>query len=148
MRGHTVAATSDFVAPPLNYTAGAIVFGAFAGYPGTADEGSYVLYAAQTAGPEPLSVSGSGSSADDLSERKKSLTVEVLRFVTDDLRSFRTPTVCLKFKTGGDPYPYTLPTVKSMARNSRSGELIMVVLGLGQAINVCTYPSNLPVACD
>ena len=176
MQGHTVEPTSEFVAPPLNYTAGAIVFvsttqshhaipprnphhdpisnndpdrllpffqGAFAGYPGTEDEGSYVLYAAQTAGPEPLiTASGLSSSADDLSERTKSLTVEVLRFVTDDLRSYRAPSVCLKFKTGGDPYPYTLPTVKSMARDSRSGEMIMVVLGEGQAISVYRSTDN------
>jgi len=95
MRGHAVVPTSDFSPPPLNYTAGAIVFGAFSAWPGTADDGAYVLYAAQTTGPEPLN--------DAQAQRQKSLHVEVLRFVTDDLRSYRAPTVCMKFETGTSP---------------------------------------------
>ena len=91
MRGHTVLPSADYSPPPLNYTAGAIVFAAFSAWPGTTDDGAYVLYAAQTHGPEPL---------DEASQGQKNLKVEVLRFVTDDLRSYRSPTVCLKFTTG------------------------------------------------
>jgi hypothetical protein len=130
MRAAPVQPTARYFPPPLNYTRGGIVFGAFSAWPRSADAGAFLVYGAETAGPEPLLPEAAAAG------EKPKLHVDVLRWVSDDLRSYRAPTVVLSFETGGDPAPYTMPTVKSMARDAGTGEMIMVVLGESQAINV------------
>lgn len=59
--------------------------------------------------------------------RHPKLMTTVLRTTTTDFKSYTPYKAVLQFSTGGDPYPYTMPTVKSMARSDVDGTTIMVV---------------------
>ena len=123
---NSVALAPDLHPPPLDYARGAIVFGVL----GSAALG-FEVYAVNSTGPEPV---GSRSS------KKKKLTVNVLRFVTMNFKTYTAPSVCLTFETNGDPYPFTMPTVKSIARdaNDPKGATLMAVFGDGINMYIST----------
>ena len=120
-------------APPLNYEAGAIVFGCLESNTTTMDGAPlWEVYAANTTGVEPLPNGRHGKSWPSLDKRK--LRVQVWRFETSDFVRYSEPHLSLSFDSGGDPFPFSMPTVKSVARSGATGETIMVVFGSG--INV------------
>lgn len=121
-RAATVVRSTDLVAPPLDYRRGAVVVGVLVS---SEDPGLFEVYAGNTTGYEPLE--SGGDCGNVVEGDKPKLKVDVLRFTTRDFRDYAKPTVCLSFHTSGDPYPYTLPTVKSLARSTASNETIMVV---------------------
>jgi len=123
-RASPVELATDLSPPSLNYRGGAVVFGAIAS---ASQAGVFELYAANTTGFEPISGQQQSQHASQRDWAARKFTVEVMRFTTQDFRAYSLPSVCLTFSSGGDPNPYTLPTVKSVVRNTRSNETIMVV---------------------
>ena len=150
---NSVTLDSTLRAPPLDFAGGAIVFGCLQSpAAGTAVDAPamWEVYAANTTGIEPVPTSRHGeraAAADDADDdgddgrrsksksKSKKLKVQVWRFETSDFRTYSAPPVlALSFDSGGDPYPYSMPTVKSLARSDATGETILVVFGNG--INV------------
>ena len=64
------------------------------------------------------------------------LTTTVLRTTTEDFVSYTPLVPVLTFETGGDPKPYTMPTVKSLARDELTNQTIMVVFASGILVYV------------
>ena len=119
-------------APPnLQYEHGAVVFATFAS---TAIPGTYEVYCANTTGWEPVKrasdplsafPAADGAPVDSGGGRFKhpKLTTTVLRTTTTNFKTYTPYIDVLQFSTGGDPYPYSMPTVKSMARSEDDGKL-------------------------
>ena len=130
------------IAPALDYDNGAIIFGCLRTMTNTsrgmtvpAVPATWELYGSNATGYEPLMGSGHQDSAK---EKKKTLTVNVWRFMTRDFRTYTAPMRVLSFESGGDPYPYSMPTVKSITRDEQSGRTLLAVFGNGINFYVST----------